>query len=56
MRGAVLRTRMLILRQNKQLDTVKAKGSPASASTSRATSVVSNSSTPAKGKAKGKKK
>ncbi|PSN73459.1 hypothetical protein BS50DRAFT_568994 [Corynespora cassiicola Philippines] len=42
--------------KNKQLDTVKAKGSPASASTSRATSVVSNSSTPAKGKAKGKKK
>ncbi|KAL1594401.1 chromatin remodeling complex Adenosinetriphosphatase [Paraconiothyrium brasiliense] len=42
--------------KNKQLDSVKAKGSPASASTSRATSVVSNGSTPAKGKGRGKKK
>ncbi|KAF1957129.1 hypothetical protein CC80DRAFT_444606 [Byssothecium circinans] len=42
--------------KNKQLDTVKAKASPASVSTSRATSVVSNGSTPAKGKGKGRKK
>ena len=42
--------------QNKQLDSVKAKGSPASASTSRATSVVSNGSVAPKGKGRGKKK
>ncbi|KAF2643616.1 hypothetical protein P280DRAFT_467614 [Massarina eburnea CBS 473.64] len=43
--------------KNKQLDTVKAKGSPASASTSRATSVVSNgSATAPKAKGKGRKK
>ncbi|KAH8730803.1 SNF2 family N-terminal domain-containing protein [Phaeosphaeriaceae sp. PMI808] len=41
--------------KNKQLDAVKAKASPASTSTSRASSVVSNGSA-AKSKGKGKKK
>ncbi|OAL53656.1 hypothetical protein IQ07DRAFT_584311 [Pyrenochaeta sp. DS3sAY3a] len=41
--------------KNKQLDAVKGKASPASASTSRASSVASNGSV-AKGKGKGKKK
>jgi len=46
--------------QNKQLDTVKAKGSPASATPSRASSVATNGSatkgSAAKSKGKGKKK
>ncbi|KAF2110644.1 SNF2 family N-terminal domain-containing protein [Lophiotrema nucula] len=42
--------------KNKQLDTVKGTAGSASASTSRATSVVSNGSAAAKPKAKGKKK
>jgi len=56
--GAIrfIRTDYANVSQNKQLDSVKAKGSPASASTSRATSVVSNSSAPIKGKGRGKKK
>ncbi|KAF2465624.1 uncharacterized protein BDR25DRAFT_270325 [Lindgomyces ingoldianus] len=42
--------------KNKQLDTVKGKGGSTSATTSRATSVVSNGSAPSKAKGKGKKK
>jgi SWI/SNF-related matrix-associated actin-dependent regulator of chromatin subfamily A member 5 len=41
--------------QNKQLDAVKSKASPASTSTSRASSVASNGSA-TKAKGKGKKK
>ncbi|PVI04088.1 hypothetical protein DM02DRAFT_693875 [Periconia macrospinosa] len=41
--------------KNKQLDSVKAKGSPASPSISRATSVASNGSAPSKAKGKGRK-
>jgi len=47
-------------KQNKQLDTVKSKASPASATPSRASSVATNGSatkaSATKGKGKGKKK
>lgn len=51
----IVQTRELTVKQNKQLDAVKSKASPASKTPSRASSVVSTGSA-TKGKGKGKKK